>query len=413
MKFFFPDAHDLVDPSFDFLTERRVFSGSRQQTQLYAHEVLVEPPYDGMLISKAMIDSHSAAKSVRYSFAQVQRLKRLGVREFLRLDRPGLKRRIDTMGDCGSFSYVNEPTPPFGVESVIEFYQDCQFDLGVSLDHVILGYRDTEDTGEIPAEWRRRSELTETLAAEFLKKTRKEKVCFTPVGAAQGWSPASYREAVKRLQKMGYSYIALGGMVPLKTTEILASLEAVSEVRSRDTKLHLLGISRLENLEAFERLGIFSFDSTAPLKRAFMDDRDNYHTPVRNYTAVRIPQVGENAQMKKLILAGKVDFATARTLEKACMEGVLAYEEGKLALGKVVQRLKDYEAVWHGTKDDSERYRETLGEKPRKNCGCAVCKRLGVHVVIFRGAERNRGRGFHNLYVLRQRLDGERRKANC
>jgi hypothetical protein len=34
-----------------------------------------------------------------------------------------------------------------------------------------------------------------------------------------------------------------------------------------------------------------------------------------------------------------------------------------------------------------------------------VCRALGVHVVIFRGAERNRRRGFHNLFVLRNRLN--------
>jgi hypothetical protein len=347
MKFFFPDAHDLVDPSFDFRTERRVFSGSRQQTQRYAHEVLDQPPYDGMLISKAMIDSNSASKGVRYSFAQVQRLKRLGVREFLRLDRPGLKRRIETMGDCGAFSYVNEPVPPFGVDSVTEFYLDCRFDYGISLDHVILGYKDTTDEAVVPAAWHQRFELTQTLAAAFLKRVRKEKLPFVPIGAAQGWSPTSYKKAVQGLQKMGYDYIALGGMVPLKTVEILACLQGVAEVRRPATKLHLLGISRLENLEAFEAMGVFSFDSTSPLKRAFMDDRDNYHTPVRNYTAVRIPQVGENAQLKKLILAGKVDFAEVRGLEKACLDGVLAYDEGKLGLPEVVRRLKDYEAVWH------------------------------------------------------------------
>ena len=135
-------------------------------------------------------------------------------------------------------------------------------------------------------------------------------------------------------------------------------------------------------------------------------DRDNYHTAERNYTAVRIPQVGENAQLKKLILAGRVDFAKARDLEKSCMDGVIAYDEGKLGLAQIVQRLKAYEAVWHGAKDDSERYRETLGDKPWRKCKCAVCRKLGIHVVVFRGAERNRGRGFHNLHVLRQRLDG-------
>ena len=95
-----------------------------------------------MLLSKAMVDSNSASKGVRYSFAQVQRLKRNGIREFLRLDNPNFRKRIDTLGDCGSFSYVNENEPPFGVESVIEFYNECGFDFGISLDHVILGFRD-------------------------------------------------------------------------------------------------------------------------------------------------------------------------------------------------------------------------------------------------------------------------------
>src|SRR6516225_7961091 len=102
MKFFFPDSHDQVDPSFDFRSERR--------------------SYDGMLVSKAVIDGRT--DNVRYSFAQIQRLKRLGVREFLRLDRTSFAKRIETMGDCGSFTYVNESEPPFSVSDVIEFYLD-------------------------------------------------------------------------------------------------------------------------------------------------------------------------------------------------------------------------------------------------------------------------------------------------
>ena len=406
MKFFFPDAHDLVDPSFNFTTERRIFAGSRQQAQLYAHEVLDKPPYDGMLLSKAMVDPHSASKSVRYSFAQVQRLKRVGAREFLRLNRPGLKCPLETMGDCGSFSYANEAEPPYGVDAVIQFYLDCQFDHGISLDHVVLGFSAPGVTNEdLLPEWQRRFQITLDKAEEFLKRHRQDRLPFGPIGAAQGWSAESYRDAVKSLQKMGYGYIALGGMVPLKTPEILASLEAIREVRKPSTKLHLLGISRLENLDAFESAGVYSFDSTSPLKRAFMDDRDNYHTPERTYTAVRIPQVDGNAQLKKLILAGEVDFGAARKLELACFEGVLEFDKGKLGIESLLERLREYELVWHGKKDDSVRYRETLEDKPWKKCHCAICQKLGIHVVLFRGAERNRRRGFHNLHVLRQRLD--------
>jgi hypothetical protein len=406
MKFFFPDSHDLVDPSFDFVTERRKFSGSRQQSQLYAHEVLASPPYDGMLLSKAMVDPHSTSKSVRYSFAQVQRLKRVGAREFLRLDRGEGSKHLETMGDCGSFSYVNEDEPPYGVDSVIQFYLDCQFDFGISLDHVILGYCQDESKLEkdLP-EWHRRFQITLDKADEFLRRHKQDRLPFCPIGAAQGWSASSYRDAVVSLQKMGYEYIALGGMVPLKTCEILETLEAIREVRKPKTKLHLLGISRLENLDAFESAGVYSIDSTSPLKKAFMDDRDNYHTPERTYTAIRIPQVDGNAQLKKRILSGVVDFSAARKLELACFESAIAFDNGKASVSSLVEKLRDYETLWHGKKDDSSRYMETLEDRPWKSCPCAICKALGIHVVIFRGAERNRRRGFHNLHVLRQRID--------
>ena len=405
MKFFFPDSHDLVDPSFDFETERRSASGSRQLSHQYAHEVLGYAPYDGMLLSKAMVDDHASSKGVRYSFTQVQRLKRLGIREFLRLDIHGYPKRIETMGDCGSFSFVNEPEPPFGTDAVAQFYLDCQFDYGISLDHVILGYLGKDDGITIPEEFKRRFDITLQKAEEFLIRQQKDKLPFKPIGAAQGWSPNSYRDAVDKLQKMGYDYIALGGMVPLKTPEILDSLEVVNSVRKSQTKIHLLGISRLENIDAFKKYGVTSFDSTSPLKKAFMDDKDNYHTPTHPYTAIRVPQVDGNPQLKKLILSGKVDFATARKLEVACMTGIREYDAGSLRLDSLVSRLQEYEALWHGKKDDSEKYRTTLVDKPWKSCSCQICKKLGIHVVLFRGADRNRRRGFHNLHSLRQKIN--------
>jgi hemerythrin-like domain-containing protein len=39
-------------------------------------------------------------------------------------------------------------------------------------------------------------------------------------------------------------------------------------------------------------------------------------------------------------------------------------------------------------------------------CPCVICRQLGIHVVIFRGAERNRRRGFHNLFVTYTKLRG-------
>ena len=141
------------------------------------------------------------------------------------------------MGDCGAFAYVREPEPPYTVDEVIDFYEKCGFDFGVSVDHIILGFvNDGEEASidpEVFQDYKTRRELTLTLAREFLKTQKKNRLKFTPVGTAQGWSPKSYADSVVKLQKMGYSRIGIGGLVPLKTDEILAVLEAVNQKRKK------------------------------------------------------------------------------------------------------------------------------------------------------------------------------------
>jgi hypothetical protein len=55
-------------------------------------------------------------------------------------------------------------------------------------------------------------------------------------------------------------------------------------------------------------------------------------------------------------------------------------------------------------KETRERIARTLEARPWQACGCAICARWGVDVVIFRGNDRNRRRGLHNTYVFYQRL---------
>src|SRR2546425_1360668 len=86
MKFFFPDSQDLVDPSFDFHTERRAVDRLRQRDDVYAHEVFSAPAYDGILVSKGIVEGFGGSGG-RYTLAQRHRLLRVGVREFFRLDR--------------------------------------------------------------------------------------------------------------------------------------------------------------------------------------------------------------------------------------------------------------------------------------------------------------------------------------
>lgn len=68
--------------------------------------------------------------------------------------------------------------------------------------------------------------------------------------------------------------------------------------------------------------------------------------------------------------------------------------------------LRRFEELRDGTRDRSTEYRETLSARPWEACPCGICAKVAVQVV-FRGAERNRRRGFHNLWVLHQRLHRE------
>jgi hypothetical protein len=137
MKFYFPDSQDFVDPSFDMRTERRSPHRVRQRDDLYAHEVFSPVPFDGVLVSMAIVLGFGSGTG-KYSVAQRQRFLRQGVREFLRVPPDS---HLETFGDCGAFSYVREHEPPFAAEDVFNFYEESGFDLGLSIDHVIPVYK--------------------------------------------------------------------------------------------------------------------------------------------------------------------------------------------------------------------------------------------------------------------------------
>jgi hypothetical protein len=241
------------------------------------------------------------------------------------------------------------------------------------------------------------------------------------MGVAQGWSPDSYADSVSKLQKMGYDYIAMGGLVPLKTLEILQVMERVSEVRKKTTRFHLLGVTRLEKIFDFSNYGAVSFDSTAPLLQAFKSEKNNYQTAKENFIALRIPQVDGNAKLKARILAGEVNQTAAIKLERSSLAALRAYATTDVPLDETLKMLMDYTVMFDESiqgsamkiKAREQQYRHTLTKRPWETCPCDICKEIGHDVIVFRGAERNRRRGFHNLDTFYRKLlatDGRPRK---
>ena len=398
MRFFFPDSQDLVSPSYDFLRDEYAAHRVRQRDDRYAHEVLDHAPYHGILVSKSIVDG-SIKGAGKYSTAQRARLHRMGVHRFFRL--PG---GVEALGDNGAFNYVDEATPPVTPAETLDFYEECGFDAGISTDHVVFGFTDDPTDDEVNPDWEARRQLTVRLAEEFISLSRERKSAVEPVGAAQGWSPESYAESVRALQDLGYQRIALGGMVPLKTSQILASLTKIADVLKSDTHLHLLGITRIDSMDDFADLGVTSFDSTSAFRQAFMDDRKNFHTAERAYVAIRVPQVDGNPTLKRAILAGNVSQKDAITAERETLKALRSYDGSATSRRICLDRLTEYEGICQSKKSYVAAYEETLAAEPWARCTCKICREHGVEIAIFRGTERNKRRGFHNMSVLAAKM---------
>jgi len=390
-SYFIPDWDDLVDPAYAFETDTHAGGSGDWSNEVYAHQMYARPSYDGILMSKVV-----AEKGKR----KIERLQTLGVHRFLRVPDT-----FPVMGDCGAFGYLKETVPPYTTSEILDYYTGLGFDYGVSLDHLIV--KATEDEAQA------RYALTIQNAEDFLREHQRRGLPWTPVGAVQGWSPASYAEAARQIAAMGYNYIALGGLVRMQSRAILSMLEQVRQVVPTHVKIHLFGIGRLGPLHEFRRLGVTSVDSSSPLRKAWLSG-PNYLTPAGvAYAAVRIPQAAKGFRAKRMVTEGRASAGQVARLEQACLQAMYDIDAGRISVADALSPLLDYDhLITEGARQMEPLLRRTLEDRPWKACSCAICSAIGVEVIIFRGNNRNRRRGFHNTHVfyniLQEALAGTR-----
>lgn len=418
MKFIYADSIDQVDPGYDFVRDRHTAGRRPYWSDQYPHEFMKRPPYDGVLVSRGIVGDH--LHKGKYSDAHAIRFRREGARKFLRMDTPALK-NMPIFGDCGAFTYVKEKVPPYSAEDMARFYAEGRFTHGCSVDHIIFAHKkDLIELEGAEGDERERFDITLENASAFLKATRSI-LRFKPMGAIQGWSAASMAVAAKKLELMGYDYLAVGGMVPLSAPEIKTVLQAIRAKIKPSTKLHILGFAKAEQIREFTGFGIESFDSTSPLYRAFMDAKSNYY--VRNggkgldyYTAIRIPLATDDRVLAAAAMEGRIKQEEALLLEGRALRALRDFDCGKSTLSNTLEQVMDYQrlyqrlkcktdAAWlKAVKDTETSVRRTLQDAPWKACGCPVCKQAGIEAIIFRSSNRNKRRGFHNLQIYYEHL---------
>jgi hypothetical protein len=421
MRFVFADSMDYVDPLYDFASDRYAKNRHVHRDDEYPHEFLETAPYDGILVSRGIVGG--AFRNGKYTTAQSMRFRREGARKFLRYDEARFPNSM-MVGDCGAFTYRNLPKPPFGADDTAEFYADGGFSHGCSPDHLIFDFDDegAERSRTVaPQAVLDRFDVTLQNATEFKPAAERIGPLFTPMGVVQGWSAPSMAAAASSLVRMGYDYLAVGGMVPLKIDQICRALAAIRDAIPSSVRLHVLGFGKIENLADIERHGVTSFDSTSPLVRAFKDARKNYWArdpegKLSYYTAIRIPQATENNRLKAMALEGKVDQEHIRRLERTALESVRGFSKRASPLEAALDAVMAYWAELNWTAEASpakhsqaiERqrrvYERTLEDRPWETCACRACREGGVEALIFRSSNRNKRRGFHNLKVFHDHL---------
>ena len=444
MLYFIPEWDDRVDPRYDFANDfhySELFGVKHNsyRDDYYAHELMGQYNYDGILVSKVTIEESKKKKEL---------VESIGIHGYLRCPK-----EVPVMGDCGAFGYAKEDNPPYTTEEIIDYYDRLGFDYGVTIDHLIVpgicqkitywveqesgGYRTVSQNKfdklaenenyrivKTPpkssdlfdqrlciysksefdiSEAKRRWKITLDNGEEFIKKYKKKKYGFIPIAACQGWNAKTYADMFKEYQKMGYSYIALGGLVRSQTSTIIEILNAIDKIRKKDTQIHLFGIGRLDSIADFIKLGVYSCDSASQLRRAWLGARDNFWlTYGKRYSAIRIPQAKpDSARIKKMLKQGKGNLQQFIDLEKSALESLRNFDENNLSIKETLENILAYDQL---VGDDREKhkqlYEQLLTDKPWRESISPICQEYGIETAIFRGNNRNRRRGFHNTYVF-------------
>jgi len=369
MKFFLPFwPADRIFENFDPWDE------TWKGRYTYIWETFPSPPVDGILVSRINLEKHKTINN---------EIRKSNIRSFLKFSGT-------IMGDCGAFGYINEDKPPYDPIETLKFYRDLGFDIGVTVDHLIV----PATYGQKEFRW----ELTLENARKMFDEVQGDEYTnFRLLGVAQGWDIGSYKKAIAALIDYGFDFIGIGGLVRRPTSfieklllEVGSLLKDFKKRNKKRVDIHIFGITRESLFPLMMKVGVSSFDSASFLRRAWIAAEKNYHLDNDSYTAIRFP-ISKDASGK--MKEGQI-FGALRQ-----------FEEEKINLKDLLTLFEDYDP--ERMQKFGEEYERTLQSRPWKKCGCTICNNIGIHVCIFRMSERNMRRGFHNVFQFYKKFRRE------
>ncbi len=193
-------------------------------------------------------------------------------------------------------------------------------------------------------------------------------------------------------------------------------MENIKSTNKHPEFIHFFGVARCALFPKFKELeeltGIqVSFDSASYLRKAWLTSANTQFNYIdqawEGYSAIRIPPKLSRSKEENL------DHTEYEMMSQKCLEALRNFDDDKISLDDALNELKTF---IEKRKDDPKLlsyYERTLKSKPWKTCPCPICNDIGIDVMIFRGNNRNRRRGFHNIYTFNQLVKDNSKWGIC
>jgi hypothetical protein len=396
---------------------------------------------DGILVSRTMLEVTTTLKKNDANVYKINTYRNVHYNVLEYCQTKGLF--LPTLADPGTWSYHNLfelPEYLYDTEDLINYYNNMQFDLAGSVDWPIIdrivqvqdGKRKFIDLDFKTKEHRR--QLTLELAADFIKKCNKrKKLNFMPFGTIQGYSPKTYQESLRAILKMGYEYIAIGGLPAYSEKHVVELLPMIlKEVQKvgYEGGMHLYGRFPSPRYVAYYmEHHVSSFDNNSshiaacvsPCSYYDPDFKFREEVPTFRCYGIKIPPLTGPmlARLKRR------DFELWEKVSKLCTDTFHLFcnfsNSGKNSdLEVFLRSYKKMDKVLNTARinpksnsflsDSLERCKTALKLKGWERCGCTACRKAKAHIMMVRG-HRIRYLFNHNTHVQYVRYQRELKKA--
>jgi hypothetical protein len=124
------------------------------------------------------------------------------------------------------------------------------------------------------------------------------------------------------------------------------------------------------------------------------------------YAAIRVPMTKDPRTRKKLGQSG-LDLLSLELQETKVMNLLCQFDKDQVGIPEVLEAVIEYDKNLIRSSEVQSleaKYRRTLEDRPWRSCKCEFCTKIGIHALIFRGANRNKRRGAHNTLMLYESL---------